>query len=408
MTVDFDIEHARLIEAIPRHMRRDGTVNYTTLGAEFDRHRSNMKKKVAALGASGALGYSPVVPGMIVKTIATQYRGGEVVGESIRQAHEGEITERVPKGFAISHISTYRDAHGRTTGEWTKLKEDPDSVNLLAEMKGELEGVRGKSELIEVPVDCDSDLMTIYPIADAHLGLLAWGRETGVPYDLDIALAVMATTMAELVSAAPRSGTAIILNMGDFTHANDETAATPANRHQLDVDGRFPKTARAAIRIARQMIELALTKHERVIYRGIPGNHDRDVAHLISIGLELFFENNSRVWVDNDPSDFFHYKFGKVMIAANHGHRLKAEDLPGVMAAYWPKIWGETEYRYAFSAHYHQIKTGEKHGAVWEILRSSAAKDSYSHSHGYSSGRSINAITYHAERGEKTRTIAAI
>ena len=44
---------ARLLEAIPLHLRADGTVNLTSLGAEFGLHRSNMKPRVVALAVSG-------------------------------------------------------------------------------------------------------------------------------------------------------------------------------------------------------------------------------------------------------------------------------------------------------------------------------------------------------------------
>ena len=404
--------------AIGQHTQPGGRVNLTAVARDLgvarttlrcrigDFNRGGLNDKDAA--ARGILGTEPVMPGYEITSEAAHYGpDGELKNEWIKQVKRDEAFE-IPEGHVVKGVSAFVDPHGKTIAKWIKTREGLPTADVIEALTAELECVRGKSELIAAPLDWDEDLLTVYPIADAHLGLLAWGKETGTAYDLNTALGTISTTMAELVEAAPKSRTAIVLNLGDFTHANDATAATPASKHQLDVDGRFPKTARAAIRIARQMIELALSKHGRVIYRGLPGNHDPDVAHLISLALEMFFENNPRVSVDISPDDFFHFQFGEVMLAGNHGHKIKADEMPGIMASYWPTVWGATKFRYAYSAHYHQIKTGEKHGASWEIFRSPAAKDSYSHNHGFGSGRSLVAITYHKNRGEKTRTTASI
>ena len=117
----------------------------------------------------------------------------------------------------------------------------------------------------------------------------------------------------------------------------------------------------------------------------------------------MFFENNPRVVVDADPSDFWFYQHGLCMLAGNHGHKLKPVELPGVMAAYRPEMWGTTKYRHAFSGHIHQERSGEKHGAQWETLRTVAPPDAFSHQHGYHSGRELTAITYSATRGRGMR-----
>ena len=402
--VEVDDLHARLVDAIPRHMRRDGTINYTTLGAEFDRHRSNIKRRVAALGVAGALGFAPIIPGFGVSQVTTQYRKGDMVGESIQQKPLGEQTETVPKGFAIKGVSTLRDAHGNTIVEWTKTREESVAEEVtrdaIIEMFSEY---RGKSGFIASPLHSDDDLLTLYPTSDVHIGLQAWGRETGTSWDLQIAKDTLLGTAAQLYQCSPASHTAILLDLGDYTHANDQKNVTPGSGHQLDVDGRFPKIVKEAVKIRRALIEMALQKHERVIYRGLPGNHDPEVAQMLSIALALFFENNPRIEIDDDPSDFWFYQHGLCMLAANHGHRLKPDKLPGVMAAYKPKMWGSTEYRYGFSGHIHHETSGEENGARWETLRTIAARDAYSHQHGYLSGRELTSITYSATAGQRHR-----
>ena len=76
---------------------------------------------------------------------------------------------------------------------------------------------------------------------------------------------------------------------------------------------------REALKLRRNLIEMALQKHDKVIYRGLPGNHDPEAQQSLSIALEMFFENNHRVVVDADPSDFWFYQHGLVMLVQGGG-----------------------------------------------------------------------------------------
>ena len=129
---------------------------------------------------------------------------------------------------------------------------------------------------------------------------------------------------------------------------------------------------------------------------------------MLSLAFAMFYEGNSRVVVDDDPSEFWFYEHGVVMLAANHGHRVKPEQMPGVMAAYQPAMWGRTKCRQAFSGHIHHTRAGEENGARWETFRTIAARDAYSHQHGYSAGRELVALTYHNERGLRSRQVVEI
>ena len=134
------------------------------------------------------------------------------------------------------------------------------------------------------------------------------------------------------------------------------------------------------------------------------------MSHVITIALELFFAGNPRVKIDSDPSEFFWHRHGKVLIGANHGHKVKPEEMPGVMASYRSEDWGKTKFRYCYGGHIHHRSKGggEKHGAIWETFQTIAGKDAYAHSHGYSSGRSLVSITHHDERGEVMRQTVSI
>ena len=382
---------------------RQGGAYQAAIAAEVGHSVSTVNAICKKAALAGRLGTKPVLDGFEITQITSTPKG-----DFVQQKPEKGDAFAVPDGHVIKGVSALVAGDGRTIQQWVKTQASPveqtkaDLIEMLSEY-------RGKSEYIPMPAHLSNEaLITVYPTSDLHIGMLAWGRETGAKWDLRIARETILASMAELVGGAPRSKTAILLDLGDYTHNNSQTNETPASGHQLDVDGRFPKIGKEAMRLRVDLIHMALEKHDHVIYRGLPGNHDPEVAQLISIAMALLFENNPRVTVDDDPSDFWFYEHGVVMLCANHGHRTKPEKLPGVMASYQPAMWGRTKIKHSFSGHVHHVKAGEDMGASWETLRTIAPRDAYAHQHGYAAGRELLAITYHRERGLRARQVVQV
>lgn len=395
----YDEEILALCGELKHH---NGEPNQSAIAHRLGIPRSTVQSVIKRLARTGRLGTGVILPGFGIRQTSEQRDAGGTVQKSwVKQAPMGEQFE-VPQGHTVQGVSALVDAGGFIAQQWIKTKAEPahECREALIDVFKEYEG---RSELVPPPESCDERLLTVYPIVDVHLAMQAWGAEVGASWDLEIAKRTLLDCIDQLIASAPKSKTAIILNLGDFLHINDATNATPSSGHKLDVDGRWRKIARMAIQIHVALVEKALEKHDHVIVEYLSGNHDPDVSHVIAGALELFFANNPRVTVDSDPSEFFWYRHGKVLIGGNHGHKTKASDLPGVMASYRSEDWGLTKHRYCYSGHLHHDRSGEKHGAKWEIFRTVAGKDAYAHSHGYSSGRSMVSITHHDERGEIMR-----
>lgn len=262
------------------------------------------------------------------------------------------------------------------------------------------------------PSDVDPFALTVYPIPDVHLGQYSWGKETGNSYDLDIAVSTVKSTFAKLVEKTPPSATAVVLGLGDFFHADGNDARTPKSQNALDVDSRYGKVQWMGAELMIQTVDLALQKHQKVIVKVLPGNHDPRGGDALTIALWFRYLGNPRVEVDRLPALHWFYQWGETMLAAHHGHETKPEQMPGVMSAYEPKMWGDTQYRYALLGHWHKRAKGfasnESNGAVWEIFQAITAKDAWNRGKGHASGRSITAITYDMTDGEVNRTIVPI
>lgn len=274
-----------------------------------------------------------------------------------------------------------------------------DVAEAIRETLGDLPAIPA----VDPPAHADADLCTLYPIADAHIGMKAWGRETGEDYDTQIAVERLQSWLARCIAASPSSDLGIILGVGDLLHADDNSNQTPASRHSLDVDTRHFKTVRSTIAALASSIELALTKHNRVLVRILRGNHDEHAYVAVLFALAERFRDNPRVDVQEDPGEFFVRQFGKVLLAAHHGDKAKAERMVLFLADEYNGLWGNTDHRYLWTGHLHHFKAQDIGGVQWEQLRAVTARDAYAYSHAYTARAQLQAITYHREHGEVSR-----
>lgn len=317
---------------------------------------------------------------------------------------DGSVPSAVPTGFQVKGTSKlYRKNEAGDWEErlqWVKTKEDENFHQVVQALKEALESYQGRAELTPKPQHVDADLLSIYPIADQHLGLMAWGQETGEDYDLKIGSERLRTCARRLVAQSPNSKHAVILNLGDWQHADDARNVTPQSGHHLDVDGRYMKVLTTGVEVMMDVIDMALTKHDNVLVRNLPGNHDPHASIALTVALAAFYHREPRVTIDDDPSEFFYYRFGNTLIGANHGHRIKPADMAMMMAARRREDWGATKFHYFYFGHIHHITAREVGGVVVESFQTLAARDAWSHAKGFSSGQSLTSITHHIEDGE--------
>ncbi len=402
-------EAVRLYDEHNRRGRRAAkyaTDQYTGAKGIPERTFAN-RLKVAA--KRGKLGYRPVLPGFQIKQTSTELdENGDLKREWIKQHPEAGPEFEMPAGHVIKGVSAYVDQAGNVRSQWIKTRED--QVDIEAAIKATFDDYNGRSILSLPPTHVDADLATFYNIADHHLGMYSWAKETGEDYDLKIAEDLLLDSMGKLVSMTPASETAVVLNLGDFFHTDNTTNRTPLHGFQLDVDTRYPKVLQLGVKLNIACIELALQKHKHVTVRMLGGNHDPHSSYALSVALAAFFSNNERVNIDCSPSKFFHWRFGKVFVTATHGDTVKPDDMPGIMASRWPEDWGESKFRYAYLGHFHHKEKGggEGAGVVWEVFQTLAAKDAFHAYRKYTSGRSMVSITHHRERGEISRNIQSV
>jgi len=256
-----------------------------------------------------------------------------------------------------------------------------------------------------------STLCTLIPCNDWHINMSAWGKQTGTNWDLKIAEPTIGNAVVDAITRSPSSAECLLLGGGDLLHTNGKRNET-ANGTPQDADNRYEKGVDVVTQMMVRAADAALLRHRHVIIRILKGNHDEDSSVAIVYFLRAWYRNEPRVTVDTDPSDYFWFRFGLVLIGAAHGHQSSNHiaKMPGIMAARRAVDWGMTKFRYVHGFHLHhsaKIAT-EGNGVICEIHQAPIPQDAWHFGSGFLSGRSVQAITYHKDFGEISRVRTAI
>lgn len=319
----------------------------------------------------------------------------------------GHFTSGVAPGYVMGKVTVQRDKAGEVERTWER--QSPEQAAQMEALRAGLEAFADELPKVKPrPAANDaaysSHLMACYPIGDAHIGMMAWPEETGEAWDLKIAEETHTSAMAALVEMAPACEEAAIVNLGDWYHADNMEGVTSRSGHKLDMDSRYAKMARTGVRIMRTMIETALAKHKRIRVINAVGNHDDTGSLMLSICLANIYENEPRVIVDTTPTPCHYIRHGATLVGVHHGHSIKPERLPGVMATDRAKDWGETSHRYWWMGHVHHSSVMKDHpGVSVESFRTLAAKDAYATWGGYRAPRDMKVILLHDQHGEVGR-----
>lgn len=307
--------------------------------------------------------------------------------------------------FMVKGQSTYYNKEGLPTQRWVKTKLDEAQwEQLITDFISGISSSIPRQEPIALPVNPTSEnLANLYPFTDFHLGMLAWGEESGDDWDMQIAESLAVKWIDTAISMAPNASTAILANMGDFLHWDGMEAVTPTSRHVLDADSRFQKLVRVALRIIRMLINRLLETHDKVHVIMAEGNHDESSSVWLREGLSLVYENEPRVTWDKSADPYYAYTFGKNLLMFHHGHKANIKRVESSMLGKFRKEFGRSDYAYCHVGHLHHARLEETTTMVIEQHRTLAAKDAYASRGGWISKRSASVITYHHDFGEIAR-----
>ncbi|WP_267550413.1 hypothetical protein [Rhizobium rhizogenes] len=324
-------------------------------------------------------------------------------GTTVEQRPRRGAPVELLKGHQIREQSILSDAEGREVLKWSKTKEAERSPEETAQIiRVAFENFTPAAPYILPPKDNDDERLTAYILCDWHVGLFAYGKETGgSDWDLSIARKMLSEAMREIVETSPPSANALILGLGDLLHADNSRNQTERSGNVLDVDTRYSKCLETVCDLLVETSELIAAKHRHVEATFKPGNHDENSTSGIRQALRMYWRNQDRMKVDTSPDPFYWRRFGVNLIGGTHGDKAKIPDLPLIMANRRKEDWAASSTRHMHSGHIHHDTEREIGGVKVYSHRAPVAQDAYHAAHGYLAGRSVKSFTYHAEKGSR-------
>lgn len=241
------------------------------------------------------------------------------------------------------------------------------------------------------------NLLTVYPVFDLHMGMMAWGKETGGhDYDLQSATEDVREAFGNLDILTPYGGAALLILGGDTLHVDDGRNETPQSKHKLDVDGRYYKVLDYAVQSVCWMIEHLHKRHSSVTVRVLRGNHDETSHMVLTFALSERYRNCIGVTVDKSPRDLFMVQHGNSLIAAHHGDKSPPQRLAMMIADVCP-FWSQTRDRHVLTGHIHHDSAKDYPGIKWHSMRAFCPPDAYGA--GFAPRRAMQAMVFHDQKG---------
>lgn len=332
----------------------------------------------------------------------------EVKEKAARQGYspEHDWHNPVPDGHKIKGVSTFYDENGNLLRQWVKSQTDEErQFEILCErLDNTLEGIRSFKPT-KPPKETDESLLSLLTITDFHLGMYAWEAETGDDWNVEIARDVFLNSVHDMIQASPKSGTGILCQLGDFLHWDGILSVTPSSGHILDADTRYGKLVELAMSVMAEAVKMMLKKFDKVVVVSAEGNHDISGSIWLRKYIKHLFADEKRLSVIDNEFPYYAYLHGKTMLAFHHGHKVRLANLHKLFASEprFRSMWGDANYTYIHTGHYHHERLVEDGGAIAEMHPTLAGRDAYAARGGWVSRRGAKVITYDKSDGEIAR-----
>ncbi len=312
----------------------------------------------------------------------------------------------VPDGHKIKGVSTFYDEEGKPVRQWVKSQTDEErQFEILVERLENATKNLPKFKPTKPPASADQNLLSLLTITDFHLGMYAWEPETGDDWNVETARDVFLNSIHDMIQASPKSGTAVLCQLGDFLHWDGILSVTPSSGHILDADTRYGKLVELAMFVMAEAVKMMLKRFDKVVVVSAEGNHDISGSIWLRKYIKHLFADEPRLEVVDNEFPYYAYLHGDTMLAFHHGHKMKLAQLHKLFASElrFREMWGLAKYTYIHCGHYHSERVVEDGGAIAEQHPTLAGRDAYATRGGWVSRRGAKVITYDKSDGEIAR-----
>jgi len=305
----------------------------------------------------------------------------------------------IPRPLRLKGTSTYKD------GQW--IKTDVDRM-LYEQMQQEFAETFFRDSYAPLDVNkwegstSNDEDIPWFQIGDAHLGMLAYYKEVGQNFDLDIAAREITAAFMHLMDKAPKSKRCVINDLGDFTHYENFKSETEHSGHRLDADGRFPKMISVVSAVVRGFIQAALTKYEFVDYIPNQGNHSRTNDIWMRELIDVAYGHTGRVHALDNQGVFVPYKMGNTFVITHHSDKASGKKLTDVALTDYRDFLKECRHLYLDTGHVHHGFSFKEYALIQvESWNNLAANDKHHHEAGWRSKQAMSCAIRNRKYGQE-------
>jgi len=235
-----------------------------------------------------------------------------------------EYAALVPDNFdAFFTTQHFRDS--KLVEEWLRSKKNPIDLELAIETLRK--HVPAATKKFKAPKRLNKDLMLEWCIADTHMGMHSWAKETGANYNLKIAKNLVLRAADRVFTVFSKVSKINLVLLGDTQHADNRTSTTEKSGNHLDTDSRYPKAVEYAIETFCSAIDLALQNAKEVEVIIIFGNHDYHSAVWLQYLLNFGYRNEKRVTINTSLAKMKYTRWGISYFGYHHGDSATAARL---------------------------------------------------------------------------------
>jgi len=281
--------------------------------------------------------------------------------------------------------------------DWDKFKAE-----FKADMKAKTPVVRlRKYKPVQEKNSLELDLF------DLHFGKLGWWEETGHKnFNSKEGRSLFLSGIEGLLNKASHNDVEeICFPVGNDFYNSDYNVSGLSTTHkgtpQQD-DSRWQQVFREGRKIITDAISM-LEQVAPVKIIIVPGNHDFQKSFFLGDVLEVKYENNQNVTVNNSPNPIKYYEYGNNLIGYCHG-----EIQIGRLLSLMPHqpAWGRTKFHEWHLGHVHHKKKWkiideEDHlGIIVRYMRSLTGQDAWHNAQGFDGAiRGCEAFIWNLEMG---------
>jgi len=324
--------------------------------------------------------------------------------------HDGADGNKVQLMEGYSKRGGWEEAHNKQVKFEVTLKLRTDFFDRKKYLSEMYETVRMASPYVQKRKYAPSGrhLMEIN-IFDLHLDAIADALMSGYDWNFEAARDTFFAAIEKFIRISEMYGIErIVFPYGNdfFNSDKDFPVAQTTSGTLMRNDIRWQQMFREG----RNMFIEAVLRLEQIAPVDlllIPGNHDAQKAFFLGEVLDVKFENNENVNVDNSFKSRKYYRYGNSLIGYTHG---RSSDIPEqrllhLMPQEAPELWAKTKYHEWHCGDIHHekgIKTKaseDMNGITIRWMKNLRPPDLYEHDHGFFKMGGAEASIWHRETG---------